>query len=954
MTAPSSVLDLVERFQRDLPTYKSGLYNETQARQEFIDPLFEALGWDIGNRGGAAAAYRDVVLEYSMKIGDTTKAPDYLFRVGGANRFFVEAKKPSVNLREGIAPAYQVRRYAWTAGLPLSVLTDFEEFAIYDCRVEPDKNDKAAVARYQFYSYEEYADKWNELAELFSREAVLAGSLEKFAQEQKAPKGALPVDKAFLAEIDGWRALLAKNIAIWNSELSQRELNYAVQMTLDRLIFLRIGEDRGIEPYGKLQGLLKGGEVYKRLAHQFQDADDRYNSGLFHFKEERGREGPDNLTLGLHIDDEPLKKVISSLYYPDSPYEFSVLPIEVLGNVYEQFLGKVITIGAERKVEVEEKPEVRKAGGVYYTPAYIVEYIVKNTVGKLLEGKTLREAAKLRIADPACGSGSFLIGAYQYLLDWHLAQCIADGPQKHKKELYQGAGGDWRLTTAARRDILLKNIYGVDIDAQAVEVTKLSLALKMLEGETEQTLGFRLSGFQERALPDLGNNIKCGNSLIGPDFYDNQQTTLLTEDDQYRINVFDWGAEFPKIMRADGFDAVIGNPPYGAFLSEQETTHLLNKYVFQEYQLDTYLLFVEKAFSLIKPAGLLGMIIPNTWLSNLLSKQIREYVFNRTQIERIVHYRYFVFPKAKVDTEVTIIQKCTPNEKHNVEISVVEKNGTTSTYTIPQSRWSLGKGKPVNIFERPELETLANKLRSLPILDNCCVITQGSKPFQVGKGKPPQTRQIVDEKPYVSEEQKDASFRPLLRGSLIQRYQTLWKNDYWISFGDWLAEPRYSARYDAPEKIIIRQTGFDIVATLDRKQFIARDNLYTIVEREGGSALSYVLGIINSRLTIWYYQTIINPEKGEALAQVKRGHVAQFPIVTDFTAPADKARHDQIVALVERMLDLHRRLPAAKTAQERTVLQRQIESTDRQIDNLVYDLYGLTPEEREIVEGATK
>jgi hypothetical protein len=420
MPAPSRVLELVERFHGNAPAYRADNFKEAEARLEFIDPLFLALGWDLGNTRGVSPTQREVIVEYSVKIDGATKAPDYLFRAAGANRFFVEAKKPSVNLREGIIPAFQVRRYAWTAKLPLSILTDFEEFAVYDTRVEPDRNDKATTARVKFYKYEDYAGKWDEIAGLFSRDAVLSGSLETFAQVQKAPKGALTVDRAFLREIEGWRELLARNIVAWNADLSQGDLNYAVQMTLDRIIFLRICEDRGIEPYGRLQSLLKGGNVYQRLVSQFKDADDRYNSGLFHFTDEKGREGADTFTPSLHIDDEPLQKVIRNLYYPDSPYEFSVLPIEVLGSVYERFLGKVITIEAARSVTVEEKPEVRKAGGVYYTPDYIVRYIVENTVGKLLEAKTPAQVSKLRVVDPACGSGSFLVGAYQHLLDWHL------------------------------------------------------------------------------------------------------------------------------------------------------------------------------------------------------------------------------------------------------------------------------------------------------------------------------------------------------------------------------------------------------------------------------------------------------------------------------------------------------------------------------------------------------
>lgn len=284
-------------------------------------------------------------------------------------------------------------------------------------------------------------------------------------------------------------------------------------------------------------------------------ADDRYNSGLFHFQPEKSRaETPDELTLSLKIDDKVLKDIIKGLYPPESPYEFSVFPAEILGQVYEQFLGKVIRLTAGHQAKVEEKPEVKKAGGVYYTPAYIVDYIVQHTVGKLCEGpsassgqgKTPKQIEKLRILDPACGSGSFLIGAYTYLLNYHRDWYIKDGPDKHRKELFQTVGGEWRLTTQEKKRILLNNIYGVDIDSQAVEVTKLSLLLKVLEGESDETLKRQLSFVKERALPDLGRNIKCGNSLIGTDYFEGQ--LLPDEEAMRRINPFDWQAEFPNIF----------------------------------------------------------------------------------------------------------------------------------------------------------------------------------------------------------------------------------------------------------------------------------------------------------------------------------------------------------------------------------------------------------------------
>jgi hypothetical protein len=434
------VLSLVERFHRNLDTYQGDAYNETLVRVEFINPLFEALGWDVTNKAGYAEAYKDVIHEDAIKIGGATKAPDYSFRVGGARKFFLEAKKPSVKIKDEGAPAYQLRRYAWSAKLPLSILINFAEFAVYDCRLPPKEAGKPSKGRILYLTYDEYADRWEEIASIFSKQAVLQGSFDRFAETGKGKRGTSPVDKEFLAEIETWREHLAKNLALRNPRLSVRDLNFAVQRTIDRIIFLRMCEDRSIESYGQLQALLNGENTYKRLHHLYRLADEKYNSGLFHFEEEKARaEAPDKLTLNLKIDDKVLKDILRRLYYPESPYEFSVLGTDILGNVYEQFLGKVIRLTAGHRAIVEEKPEVKKAGGVYYTPAYIVEYIVKNTVGKLCEGKGPRQIEKLRILDPACGSGSFLIGAYTQLLDHHREWYFNDGPQKHTKEIYQGA-----------------------------------------------------------------------------------------------------------------------------------------------------------------------------------------------------------------------------------------------------------------------------------------------------------------------------------------------------------------------------------------------------------------------------------------------------------------------------------------------------------------------------------
>ncbi len=616
----------------------------------------------------------------------------------------------------------------------MSILTDFEEFSIYDCRVRPVKTDKAATARIHYWTFTEYAEKWDEIAAIFSKDAVLKGSFDKYAAATKTKRGTAEVDAAFLDEIERWRELLAKNIALRNPELSQRALNYAVQQTIDRVIFLRICEDRGIEPYGRLQALQNGANIYKRLIEHFHKADARYNSGLFHFHKEQDRaEEPDRLTLGLDIDDKLLKDIFQNLYYPDSPYEFSVLSADILGSVYEQFLGKVIRLTEDHHAKIEEKPEVKKAGGVYYTPTYIVKYIVTRTVGKLLEGKTPKQAEKLRILDPACGSGSFLIGAYQCLLDWHRDWYEKDGAEKHAKgkspKLCQGARGEWKLTTGERRRVLLNNIYGVDIDAQAVEVTKLSLLLKVLEQQSVASLTENLSLLNERALPDLGRNIKCGNSLVGPEFYQSQLIPF-SDEERSRINTFDWRDEFHEIMQGGGFDVVIGNPPYIRIQIMKEWAPQEVEYYKTQYlaaskgNYDIYVVFVEKGLSLLNKTGRLGFILPHKFFNAQYGEPLRLLISQGKHLAEVVHFGHEqVFDGATTYTCLMFLDKTQSKHVEFVKVDDLgewRRSGAADRSVLPVSAvtsgdWAFVAGKGAGLLDRlskitPKLEDVTDRI----------------------------------------------------------------------------------------------------------------------------------------------------------------------------------------------------------------------------------------------------
>ncbi|HUU29021.1 MAG TPA: TaqI-like C-terminal specificity domain-containing protein [archaeon] len=1002
MPVPDKVLELIERFDSNLESYKQGIYKEAQVRCEFIDPLFEELGWDIANRQGYAEAYKEVVHEDAVKVGWATKAPDYSFRVGGVRKFFLEAKKPSVDIKHDIHPSYQLRRYAWSAKLPLSILTDFEEFAVYDCRVRPFKTDKSSNSRTLYLTYKEYPGRWDEIAGIFSRQAILKGSFDKYVDSKMARRGTAEVDEVFLKEIESWRELLARNIALRNPGLSQRELNFSVQRTIDRIIFLRICEDRGIESYGRLMALQNGIHVYKRLFQLFLQADDRYNSGLFHFRPEKFRdETPDSLTPGLTIDDRVLKDILRQLYYPDSPYEFSVLPLDILGQVYEQFLGKVIRLTPAHRAVVEYKPEVRKAGGVYYTPTYIVDYIVRNTVGKLVEGRKpgpRGSAGKLKILDPACGSGSFLLGAYQFLLDWHRDRYVDDGPGKWAKgknpRLYQGPGGDWRLTTGERKRILLDNIFGVDIDPQAVEVTKLSLLLKVLESEDRQTLGSQLALLHERVLPDLGNNIKCGNSLIGPDFYHDRQIGFFDAEEVYRINAFDWDKEFPEIMQSGGFDAVIGNPPY----VRQESLGELKTYFREHYQTyhgiaDLYVYFIEKGVSLLRSSGWFGIIVANKWMRANYGQPLRQWMKQQGLAEITDFGDLPVFRKATTYPCILSIQK-TDSKIHfnatkvkdlkftDLKEYVTQNCYQVQTNALDDSGWSLADERT---------QALLNKLRSTGVPLGKYVkgeiyrgiLTGLNAAFVIDKA----TRDKL-----IAEDSKSAELiKPFLVGKDIKRYQPpttgrhliliprgwtnqktgsgenawKWIKENYPSIASYL-EPfadKARKRYDKGEywwelrtcdyyhifkkiKIMLPDISKRGNFFLDESgRYYCANTTYLVANAD-----YYLLGILNSLLITFFCKNILTTYRGEYLRFFCQ-YLIKIPIRTiDFTNPADKARHDLMVTMVERMLDLNRQLAEAREPQARTVLKRQIETTDRLIDRLVYELYGLTEEEIGIVE----
>lgn len=648
---------LIAAFEKEYAILKTPGYKETPLRIDFINPLLKTFGWDVDNEDARSQFLRDVVQEETIDVeeGDSIakKNPDYTLRIQGSRKIFVEAKKVSIDIEKSVKAAFQTRRYGWNANLGISILTNFEKLVVYDCRYKPVAADDPNVARYNTFHFTEFIKHFETLYELLSFQSVASGFIDDFFSLSQ--NDVTTFDDYFLKQIETWRHQLATDVIENNTGFNDEDINFLIQRLLNRIVFLRICEDREIEKYETLKAI----KNYDELKALFVKSDKKYNSGLFDFIE-------DNFSLKINLKSEILIEIFNELYYPESPYDFSVVDPTILSQIYERYLGSKIAIVNLTQISIVEEPEVAVSSGVVPTPKLVVENIVKETLASVFANKSLKEIQLLKIADICCGSGTFAISIYDYLLEQITLAFIAEGI-KDDELIYQSFNDSYILTLKAKQLFLVGNIYGVDINPYAVEVTKFSLLLKLLENENAASIDNYLAKYKQKVLPSLDENIKTGNSLVDEKYFEFNPDAIDDDILLYKVKPFNWKDEFPFLEKTNGFDAIVGNPPYIRIQNmvkyqAEEIKYYQNAIsgftVAETDTFDKYYLFIQRAISLLNPNGVLGYIVPNKFFIVKGGKALREFISSHSSLCKIIHFGVTqVFPNRSTYTAILILDK---------------------------------------------------------------------------------------------------------------------------------------------------------------------------------------------------------------------------------------------------------------------------------------------------------
>lgn len=991
MDMKEKVAKLVARFQQDYAYYKSDKYNETLLRSDFLDPLFEALGWDIKNNQGQSTNEREVLLEESLKAkaNSHSKKPDYTFRLFSERKFFLEAKKPAIKIEVEDEPARQIRRYGYTAGLSISLLSNFEYLFIYDTTVPVEKNDKRKKGLVKSYHFSEFVEKFEEIQSLFGRQSVYTGTFDKAWAHIENKVEYTPIDKIFLQEINRWRLLLAEDIHKKSPQIPLQELSDIVQSYINKILFLRVCEDRNIET---LLSAAKDGNSTE-LLNLFRKADKKYNSGLF----------KEFLAPQLISDiSSSFWQIVKQLYYPETPYSFAVLSSDVLGRIYEVFLSKRLAY-KDGALTIVDKPE-NVDRDVVTTPTYIIREILNKAVKPKVKGLDLPELCQLKFADIACGSGAFLLELYQLLCDEILDYYVHNSPQK----LLKKGGGGFRLPYSMKVKILSECIFGVDKDYNATEATKFGLLLKLLEGEDSSSL-FGIKPI----LPDLSANILFGNSLLG-------SKDVVGVRTQELVNPFDFGGL--------QFDVVVGNPPY---MSSEDMKNFTpseyrlypKKYSSAYKQYDKYFLFIERGLDLLKGGGTLGFIVPSKFMKVGAALNLRKLIANNHYLSEVVSFGASqVFSDKSNYTCLLFLNKkensCFFYEEVN-DIAAFRRKEPTGNLTkrcssiVGADTWVLFPAKYDVIFNKLHhstctlsdivgednifngIQTSANKtyiFQPIKETSKTYFFKREDVEWQIEKDlTKPYYKTLKDVKlssyhsfkpnarvifPYYKDSNGKLQVIPLTRLKrdfpLGYSYITAYKNELNKASRDIKPKPNNGNewhRYGRHQSLEACELPTKlIVGVLSQGEKYAVDSYGTLVSSGGTAGYCVVSLAENSPYSIYYIQAVLSSRPLEWLSSLygeifRGGFIARgtkvlkqlpFPVI-DFNNPTEKKLHDQITKLQRDLISLGDKiLGAGNNVRVTTPWKRSFEIKKKEMEKLIRCLFDLSEEEFELIPQISK
>jgi len=970
------IKDLVEKYHSNRETYLKANYNETQLRTDFLDPFFELLGWDIKNNEGKPTNEREVLVEEGLKEDATanTKKPDYTFRLFSERKFFLEAKKPNVKIEKDNEPAKQVRRYGFTAKLKISVLSNFEYLAIYDCSQKVEKEDSVTKSRIKLYHYTEYESAFEEIKKQLSRQVVYNGEFDKTWKDIEEQLKLSSVDSLFLSQINDWRIILGKEIFSHKPKISIEELNDIVQSYINSIIFLRVCEDRNLETYKTLLNFANKND-FDSLIKKFKEADKKYNAGLF------------NHPLTKEIisnNSSAFWTIIKHLYFPESSYSFSVFSSDILGNIYEIFLGEQLVI-EKSGISLKKKPE-NIDRDIVTTPTYIIQDILRQTVVKHCANKTDKEILKSSFADIACGSGAFLLETYQLLQDTLIDYYLAN----NTKKLIQTSIKTFKLPFEIKKELLENCIYGIDKDYNAVQACKFGLLLKLLENEDN-------SSISTPALPNL-ENIQFGNSLI--------DSSITTTKNQDEINPFDFGK-----MK---FDVIVGNPPYMATehikLFTPLELPLYKKHFISSYkQFDKYFLFIERGFNLLKPKGYFGYIVPSKFIKVGAGKKLRELLVSNKAVEQIISFgANQIFHNKSTYTCLLILKNEEQKELNYLEVDSLqdwktrniktERLDTVSFKKLEKNDWVLVPSllKPVFNAINNQSETLENLIGSDYIFNGIQTsansiyihskLKEDEKYFYFIKDKIEWKVEKELTRPYYKTsngEDNLYTYRPFRPNSfVIYPYYKTKKGIHFVEIdklktnypylysflnhykdklvkrdikptpeteNEWYRYGRHQSldKCDVPAKIIVgvlakgNKYAIDYFGTLISSGGTAGYCMITLPD-DFPYSIYYIQALLNSKYLEWF--SALNGEvfRGGYIARGTKV-LKKLPIrIIDFSSKEEKAIHDKIAYIQEELINTQGKIDKNRTNNRKLIpLLRQFDSQKNELEQTLKTLYNL-------------